>query len=217
MYTQIKHPNQGLELLIHSRNFLILQANTDLPSVIIDSSGLLWCVEGMCGPEAFTLVSGCVLSQPFRDASIQLSVTIICFLLLLNSIPLCGCITVGGSVSVLMFSSDSTGSCHLHVTPSSPPYFIDPEGHMPGRPWVKMSLGEVIPARVSQQQVLLELCMHVCLGVYIPPAALSRRQAAGVQPGSSWRRAHSVLRSTDWPADQVNVVAWCKCNCSFGP
>lgn len=161
MYTQIKHPNQGLEPLIHSRNFLILQANTDLLSVIIDSSGLL-CVEGMCGPEAFTLSCRAAPShQPFRDVSVQLSATMVCCLFLLSSIPLCGCITAGGVVSVLMFSSDSTGGCHLHVTPAPNPYFIDPEGYVLGKPWVKTSSGEVIPASVSQQHILLELSMHV--------------------------------------------------------
>ena len=69
--------------------------------------------------------------------------------------------------------------------PTPPPYFIDPGGLMPGKPWVKTSLGEVRPASVSQQHVLLELCMHVCGEVYVLPADASGRQAAGMQPGSS--------------------------------
>ena len=64
MYTQIKQPNQDLEVFIHSRNFLMLQANPDLLSVITASSDLL-CVEGMGPGDIDSLASGCFLSHAF--------------------------------------------------------------------------------------------------------------------------------------------------------
>lgn len=132
-----QHPNQGLEPLIHSRNFLILQANTDLLSVIIDCSRSV--VRGGCVDQrAFTLSCLAASShQPSRDGSIQLSVTIVCCLFLLNSIPLCGCITAGGLVSVLMFSSDSTGSCHLHITHAPTLILLTLKDTCLEKPWVK--------------------------------------------------------------------------------